>query len=345
MADRRPHRVARAGRPALATPSPGRPPAMRAGDGRGRGRRRRLRRGPDGQRARGARSPALFGHEAALFVPSGTMGNQIGMRLVVRAGPGAALRRRRARGHLRDGRRGRDLRHLHPHLVVRRRPARRRPADRRMVRPNDRLAPDRHRGDRRREHPQPRRRRWCSRSTSCAKLLATGRASAGVAVHLDGARIWNAARRRRRRRWRPTAGSSTPCRSACPRGSGAPVGSVLVVVAPSGSRPARLWRKRLGGGMRQVGILAAAGLYALDHHLDRLAEDHEHAQLLAKRLGVDPSTVRDQHGRARRRRRAGGRRGRQGAGRAGQPGERPPDPAGRCTSTSTGRQSTAPPTC
>jgi threonine aldolase len=54
---------------------------------------------------------------------------------------------------------------------------------------------------------------------------------------------------------------------------------------------ARLWRKRLGGGMRQVGVLAAAGLYALDHHVERLAEDHEHAQLLAKRLGVDPSTV------------------------------------------------------
>jgi threonine aldolase len=43
--------------------------------------------------------------------------------------------------------------------------------------------------------------------------------------------------------------------------------------------------------MRQVGVLAAAGLYALDHNLDRLAEDHEHAQLLAKRLGVDPATV------------------------------------------------------
>ena len=61
------------------------------------------------------RVAALFGHEAALFVPSGTMGNQIGMRLVVRARRGGALRRRRARRHLRDGRRGGDLRHLHPH--------------------------------------------------------------------------------------------------------------------------------------------------------------------------------------------------------------------------------------
>jgi threonine aldolase len=54
---------------------------------------------------------------------------------------------------------------------------------------------------------------------------------------------------------------------------------------------ARLWRKRLGGGMRQAGVLAAAGLYALENNVSRLAEDHEHAQLLAKRLGVDPSTV------------------------------------------------------
>jgi len=54
---------------------------------------------------------------------------------------------------------------------------------------------------------------------------------------------------------------------------------------------ARLWRKRLGGGMRQAGVLAAAGLYALEHQFARLAEDHEHAELLAKRLGVDPSSV------------------------------------------------------
>jgi threonine aldolase len=53
----------------------------------------------------------------------------------------------------------------------------------------------------------------------------------------------------------------------------------------------RVWRKRMGGGMRQVGILAAAGLYALDHHLERLADDHAHARLLAEALGVDPELV------------------------------------------------------
>jgi threonine aldolase len=54
---------------------------------------------------------------------------------------------------------------------------------------------------------------------------------------------------------------------------------------------ARVWRKRLGGGMRQVGMLAAAGLHALDHHVERLAEDHEHARLLADACGADPSGV------------------------------------------------------
>jgi len=54
---------------------------------------------------------------------------------------------------------------------------------------------------------------------------------------------------------------------------------------------ARVWRKRLGGGMRQVGVLAAAGLYALEHHLERLTEDHEHARLLAEACGTDPSGV------------------------------------------------------
>jgi len=54
---------------------------------------------------------------------------------------------------------------------------------------------------------------------------------------------------------------------------------------------ARVWRKRYGGGMRQVGILAAAGHYALEHNLDRLADDHAHARRLAGSLGADPDGV------------------------------------------------------
>jgi threonine aldolase len=74
------------------------------------------------------------------------------------------------------------------------------------------------------------------------------------------------------------------------KGLGAPVGSLL-----AGPRDvvdeARIWRKRLGGGMRQAGVLAAAGLHALDHHVERLADDHTHARLLAEACDLDPEDV------------------------------------------------------
>lgn len=111
----------------------------------------------------------------------------------------------------------------------------------------------------------------------------------GVAVHLDGARIWNA----HVATGVPLAdyGRIAVVMAVClSKGLGAPVGSLVV-----GSRAAidesRVWRKRLGGGMRQVGILAAAGLHALDHHVERLADDHVHAGLLAEAVGVDPHQV------------------------------------------------------
>ena len=108
-------------------------------------------------------------------------------------------------------------------------------------------------------------------------------------MHLDGARIWNAhvASGVPLSTYGRLADTASVCFS---KGLGTPVGSVLVASAER-IATGRLWRKRLGGGLRQVGVLAAAALYALDHHLERLAEDHEHAQLLAKRLGVDPATV------------------------------------------------------
>ena len=105
---------------------------------------------------------------------------------------------------------------------------------------------------------------------------------AGVAVHLDGARIWNA-----------HAASGVPLRdygaiadtmSVClSKGLGAPVGSVLLF-DPGHAAEARLLRHRLGGGWRQAGMLAAAGRYALDHHVERLTEDHANARLLAEGL-------------------------------------------------------------
>ena len=111
----------------------------------------------------------------------------------------------------------------------------------------------------------------------------------GVRVHLDGARLWNA----HVATGTPLAsyGAVADVVSVClSKGLGAPVGSLMVGSAEAIAE-ARVRRKRLGGGMRQVGILAAAGLHALDHHVERLAEDHEHARLLAEACGVDPATV------------------------------------------------------
>lgn len=113
--------------------------------------------------------------------------------------------------------------------------------------------------------------------------------SVGVAVHLDGARIWNA----HVASGVPFAeyGALVDVLAVClSKGLGAPVGSLLVGSAEAVAE-GRVWRKRMGGGMRQVGILAAAGLYALDHHVERLAEDHANAALLAEACDVDPAGV------------------------------------------------------
>lgn len=117
--------------------------------------------------------------------------------------------------------------------------------------------------------------------------------AARLPVHLDGARLWNAALALAVPPARLTRGAATVMVSLS-KGLGCPVGSCLAFA--EGIERARAWeiRKRLGGGMRQSGILAAAGLYALDYNLDRLAEDHANARVLAERLSdcpaVRPST-------------------------------------------------------
>jgi threonine aldolase len=109
----------------------------------------------------------------------------------------------------------------------------------------------------------------------------------GIGLHLDGARLWNASVASGVALNELAAGFDTV--SVClSKGLGAPVGSVLVSSAER-IAAARMWRKRYGGGMRQVGILAAAGSFALQNNLKRLAEDHDRAQRLAAALGLDPS--------------------------------------------------------
>jgi threonine aldolase len=114
---------------------------------------------------------------------------------------------------------------------------------------------------------------------------------AGLRLHLDGARLFNAvvASDIPAARWAAPFDTVSFCLS---KGLGAPVGSLVCGDAETIDRVHRS-RKRLGGGMRQAGILAAAGLHALDHHVERLAEDHVNARRLAEGLAalgipVDP---------------------------------------------------------
>ncbi|KQS66469.1 threonine aldolase [Modestobacter sp. Leaf380] len=232
------------------------------------------------------RVAALFGHEAALFVPSGTMGNQIGMRLVCQPGQevigdadahvvtyemgaaaavfGLSTRTVVGPGGLLDA----------DQLIA-------------QVRPKG----DWHLTATAAVAVENTHNRGGGRVQPLAELeaLFTWSRDADVAVHLDGARIWNAhvASGVSLETYGRLADTASVCLS---KGLGAPVGSVLVSSAERIGE-GRLWRKRLGGGMRQAGVLAAAGLYALDHHLDRLADDHARARALADRLGVDPATV------------------------------------------------------
>ena len=128
-----------------------------------------------------------------------------------------------------------------------------------------------------------------------AERICTAAAERDIATFLDGARLWNAA----------VASKRKPSELAAPfqlvsvalsKGLGAPGGSVLAGTRETIGRCVRL-RRRLGGAMRQAGLFAAAGLYALDHNIDRLAEDHANARLIAERLStsrridLDPATV------------------------------------------------------
>ena len=112
----------------------------------------------------------------------------------------------------------------------------------------------------------------------------------GISLHLDGARLWNA----HVATGVPLAeyGAHFDTVSVClSKGLGAPIGSLLVS-SKARIANARVWRKRYGSGMRQVGILAAAGHYALDHNVERLVEDHRRAREIAIGIAkVSPSII------------------------------------------------------
>jgi len=224
------------------------------------------------------RAAEVFGREAALFVPTGTMGNQIGIRLHTQPGQEVVAE---SRAHILDWEMATTA--VFSGCLVRAVPA--------------------ERGILTWKHIEPvlQARGAFRAATGLIEMENTANLAGGTVtplpvmeeiwagakerklpVHLDGARIFNAATALGVDVKRLTRGFDTVmfCLS---KGLGAPVGSMLVGSAELMER-ARIYRKALGGGMRQVGVLAAAGLIALEKGPARLHEDHANARLLAEAL-------------------------------------------------------------
>jgi threonine aldolase len=232
-----------------------------------------------------ARIAELLGTEDALFFPSGTQANQTGIGLSVESGTELLVE---ANAHL-----------VHYELAgvaalwgVQIRP---------IATPDGLLTPELVRGAVRPTSPHvPRASAVAIENTHNAAggrvlgpdatdALVRAAHAAGLPVHLDGARLWNAAAAAGVPPGRLARGADTVMVSVS-KGLGCPVGSCLGMKQ---ERRARAWeiRKRLGGGMRQSGILAAAALYALDNNLSRIGEDHANAKRFAEILS-DSATVR-----------------------------------------------------
>ena len=221
----------------------------------------------------------MAGKEAAVFVPSGTMGNQLAVNALTRPGDAVLLE---AQSHIFLNEQGGMSANSGclAHIVH---------GTRGAIVPADVEAAWRDASD---EHVA-RLSLLCLENThnyaggvivplSGLHAVSGAARELGMRVHLDGARLWNAsvATSVPVAEWAACADTVSMCFS---KGLGAPIGSILVGPADV-IRQARRTRKRWGGGMRQVGILAAACLHALDHHVERLADDHANASALARGL-------------------------------------------------------------
>jgi threonine aldolase len=231
----------------------------------------------------------LLGHEAGLFLPSGTMCNQIALRLHARPGGDEVILDRTSHPITSEAGGAAQLSGLMIRSLE---------GERGVFAPEQLEAAVRPAGNR----YTPRSRVVSVEQTSnrgggrvwpletIEGVLAVARRH-GLRTHMDGARLLNA-----------VVASGVPAASYASgfdtvwidftKGLGAPVGAVLV-----GSRElideAWRWKQMLGGALRQSGIVAAACLYALDHHVDRLAEDHANAQMLARGLAALPGVRLD----------------------------------------------------
>jgi threonine aldolase len=225
---------------------------------------------------------ARLGKEAALFVPSGTMSNQIAVRAHTRpgdellcdvnchiynyeAGGAAAL----------SGVTCRPLEGDHGILDVSELEDKVRPVDEHQVRTRLVCLENTHNRGGGKVYPLEK-----------IQAIASWAHDQGLILHLDGARLWNAmvATGIPATEWARPCDSVSVCFS---KGLGAPIGSALVGPKEFIAR-ARFIRKLFGGGMRQAGIAAAGALFALTNHVDRLAEDHRHAQVIAQAVAATP---------------------------------------------------------
>lgn len=224
----------------------------------------------------------LLGKEAALFVPSGTMSNQIGIKAHTQPGDEMLCE---ANCHIYNYEAGGpvvlsgvtprtiegdfgvlDVSHLEGKV---------RPASDHMVRTRLVALENTHNRCGGRVFPLEKIRairQWTKKN--------------GLILHLDGARLWNAvvATGIPARTWADEFDSVSVCFS---KGLGAPVGSALAGPKEFITRGRRI-RKLFGGGMRQAGVIAAAALYALENHVERLAEDHRNAQVIAEAIRETP---------------------------------------------------------
>jgi threonine aldolase len=236
------------------------------------------------------RAAALLGHQAALFVPSGTMANQIAIGVLTRPGDEVVVGAR-AHNWLFETGAAAAINGVQ-HCVL--------PGDGRFDGAALRAAykPDDHHHAAttvvalENTHNMAGGLVW---DHGAMTEVLSAADELGMTKHLDGARLWNAAVATGRSPAELCRGFDTVavCLS---KGLGAPVGS-LVVGNKERIHQAHRLRKMLGGGMRQAGILAAAGLHALDHHVERLADDHRRAREIGSMLAaleglsVDPESI------------------------------------------------------
>jgi threonine aldolase len=228
------------------------------------------------------RAAELLGHEAALFVPSGTMANQIAVGLHTRPGdellcdPTSHVYVWEAGGIAR-------LWGVTTRTVTPAQGLLDGPDFDGLVRPDDAHYAKTRLVTLENTHN---RRGGAVHAPEAIDRVGRWARSHGLAFHCDGARLMNAAVAL----GQPAAALARPFDtvSLCfSKGLGAPVGSVLAGSAPA-MRAAHRLRKVLGGGMRQAGVLAAAALHAIEHHVARLADDHAHAQILAQAVAETP---------------------------------------------------------